>query len=129
MLTIIRVLVFSQVKSTEDTLHFDDGVNRIDMILVYPDKYAKKTDRTSGLSSESPMINEEYDGDNENHRIEEREYFERNLRVLHGLKTETASSTRNKETTHFVKISAPWRVLSKYAEILKFRMPIQVFGK
>ena len=99
------------------------------MILVYPHKYAKKTDRTSGLSSESPMINEEYDEDNENHRIEEREYFERNLRVKYGLKTETASSTRNNETTHFVKISAPWRVLSKYAEILKFRMPIKVFGK
>ena len=75
------------------------------------------------------MINEEYDEDNENHRIAEREYFEKNLRVKHGLKTETASSTRNKETTHFVKISAPWRVLSKYAEILKFRMPIKVFGK
>ena len=98
------------------------------MILVYPDKYAKKANRTSGLSSESPMINEEYDEDNENHRIEEREYFEKKLRV-HGLKTETASSTRNNETTHFVKISAPWRVLSKYAEKLKFRMPIEVFGK
>ena len=99
------------------------------MILVYPHKYAKKTDRTSGLSSESPMINEEYDEDNENHRIEEREYFERNLRVKYGLKTETASSTRNEETTHFVKISAPWRVLSKYAEKLKFRMPMKVFEK
>ena len=99
------------------------------MILVYPDKYARKNNRASTLSSESPMINEEYDEDNENHRIEEREYFEKSLRVLHGLKTETASSTRNNETTHFVKISAPWRVLSKYAEILKFRMPIKVCGK
>ena len=36
----------------------------------------------------------------------------------------------NLETrTHFVKIHAPWAVLTKYAEIMNIKMPVKVTGR
>ena len=103
-------------------LHFRDGVNRIDMILTYPDKYARSQTseevqpnrRTSILEHAQSKL--EDDPEEVTHRIQEREFFEKYLRKA-GLKTETATHIRNGETIHFLKISAPWEVLSKQAEI------------
>ena len=98
------------------------------MILTYTDKYARINssdgeDTTGSLVQRGLSIG---DSDQElSHRLQEREYFEKNLRDA-GLKTETETHIQNGENVHFLKISAPWRVLTKYAEILKFRMPIKV---
>ena len=58
------------------------------------------------------------------HQQQERICFEKNIREA-GLKTET-EEIQPGETVHYLKISAPWQVLTKHAEILKFRMPIKV---
>ena len=121
---------------TEDTLHFNDGINRIDMILTYPDKYARINSNMVKNTTDIQIHVEQGlsvgDSDQEHsHRLQEREYFEKNLRDA-GLKTEhdckDCTHIPDGETVHFLKISAPWRVLIKYAEILKFRMPIKVIN-
>jgi hypothetical protein len=101
------------------------------MILTYPDKYARSNSSEGEHTTGSLLERGSSVGDSEqevSHRLQEREYFEKNLRDA-GLKTETETQVKKPEqggTVHFLKISAPWRVLTKYAEILKFRMPIKV---
>ena len=126
------------MNSTEESLHFRDGVNRIDMVLTYPDKYARipssveeQPTRKVSFSERAQSIVEDVVEDSPeeiSHRIKEREFFEKHLKMA-GLKTETEAHIRNGETTHFLKISAPWAVLSKQAEILRLRMPIKVRTK
>ncbi|CAG7831124.1 unnamed protein product [Allacma fusca] len=91
-------------KSFRDSLHFIDGRRRIDLVLVYEEDldFAKE---------------------------QRRKTFLRNI-VAEGLEIEIENPDPtkrfNQETrTHFVKIHAPWPVLTKYAEIMNIKMPIR----
>ena len=113
-------------------MHFNDGIHRIDMILTYPEKYRRSrgpnevNKRTSREEVELVVERtEKIPAEDEKH-IEEREFFEKRLEVA-GLKLEREEGVVTvNETVNYLKISAPWEVLNKYAEYLKFRMPIKV---
>ncbi|XP_023237671.1 anoctamin-4-like isoform X2 [Centruroides sculpturatus] len=84
-----------QTTAQDCSAYFDDGIRRIDFVLVY--------------DKNSPMR-------------EARETFEENLKY-EGLELEYA---KNEEAElEFVKIHAPWEVLSRYGEIMQFKMPIK----
>lgn len=82
-------------------MFFKDGKMRIDYILAWstegkPDKLA--------------------------HSQEARAVFEKNLQQ-EGLKLE--KDEKEGEEVHFLKVHAPYEVLTRYAEILKVRMPVK----
>ena len=113
-------------------MHFNDGINRIDMILTYPDKYrssrgpSEVNKRTSREEVELTVTRHEDIPYDDRKHIEEREYFEKKLQVA-GLRLEREEGVVTcNETVNYLKVSAPWEVLKKYAEVLKFRMPIEV---
>ncbi|XP_062380914.1 anoctamin-5b isoform X2 [Sardina pilchardus] len=87
---------------TKDSVYFRDGVRRIDFVLSYVDD--KDADK----------------------KQERRREFEANLE-RHGLQLEREDkSEADDQKTYFVKIHAPWEVLSKYADILKIKVPFKV---
>ena len=113
-------------------MHFNDGIHRIDMILTYPEKYSRSrgpnevNKRTSREEVELVVERSEQIPPEDEKHIEEREFFEKRLEVA-GLKLEREEGVVTcNETVNYLKISAPWEVLNKYAEYLKFRMPIKV---
>lgn len=81
---------------------FDDGVRRIDFILVY--------NKATKSPSEKDVIFKAC-----------RKQFESNLRD-EGLELEYA---KDRSGLKFVKIHAPWDVLIRYAEIMKLKMPMK----
>ncbi|RWS06314.1 Anoctamin-1-like protein [Dinothrombium tinctorium] len=82
--------------------YFEDGVKRIDFILVY--------NRNGGPKEK---LHAEY-----------RENFENNLRE-EGLKLEYTEDDQKLSSLSYVKIHAPWDVLCRYAEIMKLKMPMK----
>ncbi|XP_035211145.1 anoctamin-1-like isoform X1 [Stegodyphus dumicola] len=90
----------ASIMSVESAVFFDDKRRRIDFVLVY------STDPTE-LAAEHARC---------------RSIFEENLRE-EGLDLEHV----NQEETGlvYVKIHCPWEVLSRYGEILKFKMPMK----
>ncbi|KAL3187247.1 hypothetical protein MRX96_025559 [Rhipicephalus microplus] len=92
-------------KLTEDqrTLFFHDGRRRIDIVLAYE-------------LSTNP-IHERY-----------RRIFQENL-IAEGLELEIETAETSFDGyTYFVKVHAPWVVLTKYAEQLHLRMPVKKKG-
>ncbi|KAK3580687.1 hypothetical protein CHS0354_017969 [Potamilus streckersoni] len=86
----------------DDNLFFNNGVDRIDYILAY----------------------EPGTGEEETAKKERRKVFERELEK-EGLKLEHEDKTKSKSgKVCFVKIHAPWEVLTKYAELMHMHMPL-----
>uniref|UniRef100_A0A671UCB1 Anoctamin n=1 Tax=Sparus aurata TaxID=8175 RepID=A0A671UCB1_SPAAU len=85
----------TEFNDKEDSLFFNDGVRRIDFILVYEDEDKK----------------------------ERREYFEASLMKM-GMELEATKSVIDEKLT-FVKVHMPWDVLCTYAEVLHIKLPIQ----
>ncbi|CAL1295181.1 unnamed protein product [Larinioides sclopetarius] len=86
--------------SVESAVFFDDHARRIDFVLVY---------------SIEPS-------DNEEHHAIARKIFEAHLKE-EGLELEHVYQAETGLV--YVKIHAPWEVLSRYGEILKFKMPMK----
>ncbi|XP_046368933.2 anoctamin-4-like isoform X7 [Haliotis rufescens] len=94
------------LKTDPESLYFNDGRRRIDFVLAY------KTNT----------------GSNEDKRKKRREVFEENLRN-DGLELEIEEKKLLKEDNlYFVKVHAPWEVLTRYAEIMSMKMPLQDQG-
>uniref|UniRef100_A0A8C6KTY7 Anoctamin n=1 Tax=Nothobranchius furzeri TaxID=105023 RepID=A0A8C6KTY7_NOTFU len=90
-----------------DSLFFNDGVRRIDFILVYEDEEIRER--------------KEYE---KRHQIQRRrEYFEASLMNM-GMELEAVKSVMD-EGVVFVKVHMPWKVLCTYAEVLHIKVPIQ----
>nr|XP_033783925.1 anoctamin-5 isoform X3 [Geotrypetes seraphini] len=88
---------------SRDSIFFRDGVRRIDFVLSYVDDPGKEMER----------------------KMERRKEFEKHLE-LSGLELETEDKKDSEDgKTYFVKIHAPWEVLSTYAEVLNIKVPIQ----
>ena len=90
--TISRKVKFSmnlQVKAAVDTLHFWDGVRRIDMVLAYKDPEAEN-DQEDNRSLDT-LNDEESPDEKDEKRKHEREVFEKNL-VDAGLELELEPS-------------------------------------
>uniref|UniRef100_A0A8C7PHT2 Anoctamin n=1 Tax=Oncorhynchus mykiss TaxID=8022 RepID=A0A8C7PHT2_ONCMY len=90
-----------------DSLFFNDGVRRIDFVLVYEDEDMKEIDKNRTFQK----------------RKQRREYFEASLMKM-GMELEAARSVVD-EKLLFVKVHMPWDVLCTYAEVLHIKLPIQ----
>ncbi|KAF6735236.1 Anoctamin-6 [Oryzias melastigma] len=90
-----------------ESLFFNDGVRRIDFILVYEDEDKKEFEKRSMYMR----------------RKRRREYFEASL-VKMGLELEATPSVVN-DKLMFVKVHLPWDVLCTYAEVLHIKLPIR----
>ncbi|XP_053576348.1 anoctamin-5 isoform X3 [Bombina bombina] len=88
---------------SKDSVFFRDGIRRIDFVLSYIDEPVKEGDK----------------------KAERRKEFEINLEKS-GLELETEDKKESENgKTYFVKIHAPWEVLSTYAEVLNIKVPIK----
>ncbi|KAJ7344562.1 hypothetical protein JRQ81_000512 [Phrynocephalus forsythii] len=88
---------------SKDSVFFRDGVRRIDFILAYVDDPKAENEK----------------------KAERRREFENNLAKA-GLELETEDKKESDNgKTYFVKIHAPWEVLTTYAEVLNIKMPIK----
>ncbi|KAM7015768.1 anoctamin-5b isoform 1-T1 [Tautogolabrus adspersus] len=90
-----------RLQPNKDTVFFRDGVRRIDFVLSYVD---------------------DKDGEKKQERRRE---FEANLEKA-GLELETDDKSDSKDQrTYFLKIHAPWDVLTTYADVLNIKVPFK----
>ncbi|XP_030575747.1 anoctamin-6 [Archocentrus centrarchus] len=90
-----------------DSLFFNDGVRRIDFVLVYEDEDKKEYEKRHAFQR----------------RKRRREHFEASLMKM-GMELEATPSVLD-EKLIFVKVHMPWDVLCTYAEVLHIKLPIQ----
>ncbi|KAM6986370.1 anoctamin-6 [Aplochiton taeniatus] len=90
-----------------DFLFFNDGVKRIDFVLVYEDEDKKEYDKRHAFQR----------------RKRRREYFEASLMKM-GMELEATRSVVD-DKLMFIKVHMPWDVLCTYAEVLHIKLPIQ----
>uniref|UniRef100_A0A7N8WWB0 Anoctamin n=1 Tax=Mastacembelus armatus TaxID=205130 RepID=A0A7N8WWB0_9TELE len=90
-----------------DSLFFNDGVRRIDFILVYEDEDKKEFEKRHTFQRHKRR----------------REYFEASLMKM-GMELEATKSVVD-EKLLFVKVHMPWDVLCTYAEVLHIKVPLQ----
>ncbi|XP_046878578.1 anoctamin-6 isoform X2 [Hypomesus transpacificus] len=90
-----------------DSLFFNDGVRRVDFVLVYEDEDKKDIDKSHIFHQ----------------RKRRREYFEASLMKMK-MELEATRSVVD-EKLIFVKVHMPWDLLCTYAEVLHIKMPIQ----
>ncbi|CAH1390646.1 unnamed protein product [Nezara viridula] len=96
-----------------DSLFFRDGKRRIDLIIVY-----EEDDIDLGVLSEIETI-----------RMETRRQFNKNLEK-EGLELELESKQASyDQKTYFLKVHVPWKVLTRYAEVMNMKMPIKSFKR
>ncbi|XP_030586992.1 anoctamin-5 isoform X2 [Archocentrus centrarchus] len=89
-------------KYSKDSVFFRDGVRRIDFVLSY------------------------IDDKDDQRKQERRRVYESNLQKF-GLELETEDKSESEDgKTYFVKIHAPWEVLTTYADVLKIKVPFKV---
>ncbi|XP_040183837.1 anoctamin-5 isoform X2 [Rana temporaria] len=88
---------------SKDSIFFRDGERRIDFILSYLEDTGKDAEK----------------------KAERRREFEFNLQKA-GLELETEDKKESENgKLYFVKIHAPWEVLTTYAEVLNVKVPIK----
>uniref|UniRef100_A0A671UEU8 Anoctamin n=1 Tax=Sparus aurata TaxID=8175 RepID=A0A671UEU8_SPAAU len=97
----------TEFNDKEDSLFFNDGVRRIDFILVYEDEDKKEFEKRHTFQRKKRR----------------REYFEASLMKM-GMELEATKSVIDEKLT-FVKVHMPWDVLCTYAEVLHIKLPIQ----
>lgn len=103
----VPIVEKAEFNGKSDSLFFNDGVRRIDFVLVYEDEDMKEIDKNRTFQK----------------RKQRREYFEASLMKM-GMELEAARSVVD-EKLLFVKVHMPWDVLCTYAEVLHIKLPIQ----
>ncbi|KAM4617455.1 anoctamin-5 isoform 2-T2 [Discoglossus pictus] len=89
---------------SKDSIFFRDGIRRIDFVLSYTEDPNKESDKK---------------------KMERRKEFEKNLQMS-GVELETEDKKESENgKIYFVKIHAPWEVLTTYAEVLNIKVPIK----
>ncbi|XP_053128813.1 anoctamin-5-like isoform X2 [Hemicordylus capensis] len=98
-----RRLRIDKRHQSKDSIFFRDGVRQIDFVLAYVDDANKELEK----------------------KMERRREFENNL-MKAGLELEVEDKKESENgKTCFVKIHAPWEVLTTYAEVLNIKVPIK----
>uniref|UniRef100_A0A8C7SUT2 Anoctamin n=1 Tax=Oncorhynchus mykiss TaxID=8022 RepID=A0A8C7SUT2_ONCMY len=92
----------AEFNGKSDSLFFNDGVRRIDFVLVYEDEDMKEIDK--------------------NRTFQKRKVSASLMKM--GMELEAARSVVD-EKLLFVKVHMPWDVLCTYAEVLHIKLPIQ----
>lgn len=99
----------AELKDNPESLFFRDGRRKIDMVLCYEEEF-------DGVMTE-------YNA----RQREQRKVFQENL-IKEGLDIEIEDKSQSfDEKTYFVKIHLPWRVESRYAEVMNLKLPIKRF--
>ncbi|XP_024081221.1 anoctamin-4 isoform X2 [Cimex lectularius] len=94
-----------------ESLFFRDGKRRIDLVIVY-----EEVDFEVGVLSEV-----------DTQRLEARRQFQKNLEK-EGLELELEGKQSSfDQKTSFLKVHVPWKVLTRYAEVMNLKMPIKRF--
>ncbi|CAF1280566.1 unnamed protein product [Adineta steineri] len=108
---------------------FNDGITKIDFILVYEDKRATTVDQLM-ISIPPTETTEEQDRiaialkkQKDRHRLFKKRFLG-NLSKI-GLLMETDVRDSEQSLVYFIKIHIPWPLMLKYAEDLNFRVPIR----
>ncbi|XP_069078042.1 anoctamin-5 isoform X3 [Pleurodeles waltl] len=100
---ISNLQVIDKHRQSKDSVFFNDGVRRIDFVLAYNDDAVKDAEK----------------------KAERRKEFEKNLSQA-GLELETEDKKESENgKINFVKIHAPWEILTTYAEVLNIKSPIK----
>uniref|UniRef100_A0AAQ4RCU6 Anoctamin n=1 Tax=Gasterosteus aculeatus aculeatus TaxID=481459 RepID=A0AAQ4RCU6_GASAC len=105
--TITKALLV-EFNDKPDSLFFNDGVRRIDFILVYEDEDKKEFEKRHTFQRHKRR----------------REYFEASLMEM-GMELEATKSVIDDKLL-FVKVHMPWDVQCTYAEVLHIKLPIQL---
>ncbi|KAM9334686.1 anoctamin-6 [Symphorus nematophorus] len=105
--TTVAKALLAEFNDKPDSLFFNDGVRRIDFILVYEDEDKKDFEKRHTFQR----------------RKRRREYFEASLMKM-GMELEATKSVID-DKLFFVKVHMPWDVLCTYAEVLHIKLPIQ----
>ncbi|XP_065206237.1 anoctamin-5 [Planococcus citri] len=96
-------------KDKKNTLFFNDGFRRIDLVMVYEDENINKG-----------VLNEQ-----ENERMENRKSFQESL-IREGLELEIEDRENSyDQKTVFIKIHTPYDVLMKYSTALHMKRPVK----
>uniref|UniRef100_A0A8C7PI73 Anoctamin n=1 Tax=Oncorhynchus mykiss TaxID=8022 RepID=A0A8C7PI73_ONCMY len=90
----------AEFNGKSDSLFFNDGVRRIDFVLVYEDEDMKEIDKNRTFQKRKASL------------------------MKMGMELEAARSVVD-EKLLFVKVHMPWDVLCTYAEVLHIKLPIQ----
>ncbi|KAM4617454.1 anoctamin-5 isoform 1-T1 [Discoglossus pictus] len=99
-----RRLRIDKHHQSKDSIFFRDGIRRIDFVLSYTEDPNKESDKK---------------------KMERRKEFEKNLQMS-GVELETEDKKESENgKIYFVKIHAPWEVLTTYAEVLNIKVPIK----
>ena len=113
------------MKSRTDTMFFWDGIRRIDMVLAFVDEEQDFEEDHEQMAAEAEDEEDEAGGAILT-KAQKRANFERSL-VEQGLELELEPAKQSADKrTNFLKISAPWHILARYAEILNLKKPIKV---
>uniref|UniRef100_UPI0037E8E092 anoctamin-6 n=1 Tax=Semicossyphus pulcher TaxID=241346 RepID=UPI0037E8E092 len=104
---IVAKAQLAEFNDKPDSLFFNDGVRRIDFILVYEDEEMKDFEKRHVFQRHKRR----------------REYFEASLMRM-GIELEATRSVID-DKLMFVKVHMPWDVLCTYAEVLHIKLPIQ----
>ncbi|CAF1002327.1 unnamed protein product [Adineta ricciae] len=108
---------------------FNDGVTKIDFILVYEDRRATTVDELmlslppTVASEESDRIALAIQKQKDRHKLFKKRFLG-NLSKM-GLLMETDVRESDRSLVYFIKIHIPWSLMLKYAEDLNFRVPIR----
>ncbi|XP_047431254.1 anoctamin-6 [Mugil cephalus] len=105
--TIVSKAQQAEFNGNPESLFFNDGVRRIDFILVYEDEDKKEFEKRHTFQR----------------RKRRREFFEASLMKM-GMELEATPSVIDEKLV-FVKVHMPWDVLCTYAEVLHIKLPIQ----
>ncbi|XP_075239667.1 anoctamin-7-like isoform X2 [Convolutriloba macropyga] len=107
--------------SMDKTCFFEDGIRKIDFVLVQPEEKKKKRGYDMMKRRQSALAKEAL----ESVRIESaQEQFLSGLRA-EGVQTETAVSDLGGTKLKFIKLHVPFELLCEYAEDMNIRMPLK----
>ncbi|XP_078662804.1 anoctamin-1-like isoform X15 [Branchiostoma floridae x Branchiostoma belcheri] len=110
--------MLGQGKHEAGALFFKDGYRRIDYVLAYPVPRRKHPVKVEHKPEDDSSA---FHPEGEDQKARRRREFEKNL-IEAGLDLERDDETKDHGMC-FVRLHAPWKVLSQYAEILKIKMP------
>ncbi|CAH1250460.1 ANO1 [Branchiostoma lanceolatum] len=110
--------MLGQGKHEAGALFFKDGYRRIDYVLAFPVPRRKHPVKVEHKPEDDSSA---FHPEGEDQKVRRRREFEKNL-IEAGLDLERDDETKDHGMC-FVRLHAPWKVLSQYAEILKIKMP------
>jgi len=125
-------LDFCGAGKEDPTTFFNDGVRKIDFVLVFEETLKSEDDfDTAAAASVTQPLTADLDQDGQTKGLKKKQRFslwrQKFMAGLHsrGLEIEEEIMDRSKNVLRFIKLHAPWPLLCRYAEELNLRAPIQ----